>query len=359
MIAVAAQPLLRDVAFHAAALEEADAEPSLVAEFLVRVSRSTAGHVLDTYHHKVREAVVGLMAPDERRACHERGRMGDAFRHAVQAEDILESRCSGVAWELAATRIWSLSALSYSGRWKEYTTRMDAVLREAERNGNRYAQCALPLSTGCYGIHLAADRPEAARRVLDEKIALWRRPALDYPRLGHWKGMVETLLYEQHYEEAWQTVSTMWALWRHSLVLHVHLARFLAEMLRARCALGLHSVSPDPSPLGVAERFVRWSTRSSAVLVQGWGLLIDAAMNVSAGQRERAVAKLQLAEQRLDEAGALQVVAVSLQRRGELIGGIEGSRLVHLADQQFLDLGVTNPARMTARFLPGHFSSSP
>jgi len=145
------------------------------------------------------------------------------------------------------------------------------------------------------------------------------RPALDYPRLGH----------------------------------------FLAEMLRARCALGLHSVSPDPSLLGVAERFVRWSTRSSAALVQGWGLLIDAAMNVSAGQRERAVAKLQLAEQRLDEAGALQVVAVSLRRRGELIGGTEGSRLVHLADQQFLDLGVTNPARMTARFLPGRFSSSP
>ncbi len=642
VIAVAAQPLLREVAFHAAALEGADAESSLVAGFLVRASRSTAGRVLDTYHHKVREAVVGLMAPDERRACHERlaraleaeghtdperfvqhftkagiereayrcavaaartaedslafdraasllrlavdldarlpspaatrdvadptpgglwqrlaralanagrsaeaadayaraaemagdaaaselraqavdqlmrsgqvddglnlltttlrgrgmriprtrttlvaatvatrlwlrvrglrfrerpadqvpapllgridtlwtagatltvidpllsaflrahhlrlalrageatrlsmglaleavqrvladpdgyprarqlldrsrelaarcgdphaeamtltaeagtayfcGRMGDAFRHAVQAEDILESRCIGVAWELAATRIWSLSALSYSGRWKEYTARLDAVLRAAERNGDRYAQCALPLSTGCYGIHLAADRPEAARRVLDEKIALWRRPALDYPRLGHWKGTVETLLYEQHYEEAWQTVSTMWALWRHSLVLHVHLARFLAEMLRARCALGLHSVSPDPSLLGVAERFVRWSTRSSAVLVQGWGLLIDAAMKVSAGQRERAVAKLQLAEQRLDEVGALQVVAVSVRRRGELIGGTEGSRLVRLADQQFLDLGVTNPARMTARFLPGHFSSSP
>jgi hypothetical protein len=285
------------------------------------------------------------------------GRVRDAFRFGAQGEEILRTQCTGVAWELAASRLWILSALALSGRWKEHGIRLATILHEADRNGDRYAQCALPLTAGCHVSYLAADDPGAARRVLDEKIAQWARSQFDFPRLSHWYGSVEVLLYEGRYEEAWQLVTKTWPVMRRTLIFRIEFLRLLVGQLRARCAVALHSVAPRPAVLVIAERFVSASAGSSSTLVQGWGLLIDAALTAARGHRNGAIAKLQLAEERLGDAGALQFAAASRRRRGELMDDPRGTALIRTADAELVELGAVNPRRATDRLIPGVFSS--
>jgi hypothetical protein len=277
------------------------------------------------------------------------------FRYGVQAEEVLSAKCTGVAWELATVRGIILSALALSGQWKEHTLRLEKILRDAESNGDRYAQLALPLTAGAYVRYLAADDPAAARRELDERISQWPRTEFDNPRAGHWQGTVETLLYEYRYEEAWQLVVRTWPILRRTYMLRIEFLRLLVGNLRARCAVARLSIAPNAEARAVAERFVADCARAGSPVAQGWGLLIDAALRVSRGQRESAIAKLQLAEERLRDVGATQLAAASRRRRGELLNNASGATLIRDADTQLTDLGAVNPSRMVNRLVPGAF----
>ena len=212
------------------------------------------------------------------------------------------------------------------------------------------------MSAGGFLGHLAADDPAAARQALDRQIAQWARSEFDIPRSSHWHGTVETLLYEGRCEEAWQLVTRTWPVLKRTLMLRMDLLRLLAGQLRARCAVALDAVAPRPEILVVAERFAADCARSRSTLAQGFGLLIDAALTVSRANQERAIAKLQLAEERFREVGAAHYVAASCRRRGELLGGEDGTALIRQADLELTELGAMNPSRMVDRLVPGAFS---
>jgi eukaryotic-like serine/threonine-protein kinase len=149
-----------------------------------------------------------------------------------------------------------------------------------------------------------------------------------------------------------------WPALRRTYLLRIEFLRLLTGYLRARCAVARCAVAPQAEVLATAERFVVECARMRSMLAQGWGLLIDAALTASRGQREPAIAKLQLAEERLRDVGAAQHVAASRRRRGQLMNDANGTALIRLADSELAELGATNPERMVERLIPGTFFTS-
>jgi hypothetical protein len=71
-IAIAGEPLPLHVAPRAVQLDDAAAPAQLLAEHLTRACRAGAARAVDTYHDRVREAILALMSPERQRDCHAR-----------------------------------------------------------------------------------------------------------------------------------------------------------------------------------------------------------------------------------------------------------------------------------------------
>jgi hypothetical protein len=198
-------------------------------------------------------------------------------------------------------------------------------------------------------VQLARDDPAAAHAVLDEALAGWGRKALDLPRLGHWKGKVETYLYEDRLDEAWDTITSAWSSLVGAGVMRIAVFRHMAENLQARCALARYARGSDLGGRRVAERYVRRWRGSGSAGLSGPALSLDAILSARDGRLEHAVATLELAEQRFAQLQAWQSAAVCRRERGALIGGADGSQLVRAAERRLKRLGARNPARMADR----------
>ncbi len=78
-----------------------------------------------------------------------------------------------------------------------------------------------------------------------------------------------------------------------------------------------------------------------------------AGLAAHAGEREEAVLLLREGADIFKSHGQLGLAAGARRCVGNLIGGEEGHRLINEADSQMIELGVKNPARMTAAYFPG------
>lgn len=290
------------------------------------------------------------------------GRFQDAFDCHQRAEATFREKCTGVAWEMDSSQIFLVDSLFWLGRWEEMARRIPVLLKEAQERGDLYFR-----ASGTRRLHMAylsADEPENARVETLRCTESWSRQGFQMPRFFELIAQSEIDLYEAKAGAAWERIHDCWPSLTWSLLLRVQFLLIEARYLRARAALALAAESSRANKQEEAARFLKQAEADAQRIEREkieWGTalagLLQAGVAAARGQAESAVALLSAAEQGFEKVGVVAHAAVARRRRGEILGGQEGKRLVDECDAWMATQKVKNPERMVALFAPGRWSS--
>jgi len=325
-----------------------------------RVSKllRTTTHLAERIDHPHALAMATLMAGT---AAWLTGRWRDASEMAEQSEEILRDRCTGVAWELSTSHVFSLAAAVWMGRLERHRERFPTLMEEAHRRGDQYALTTLPLLTYSYVTKLADDRPDLARAELSQAIAGWSQKGCHLQHYWRVFGEVETALYCGDGPSAWKLLNEQWPAIARSMLHRIQTIRVFSHHLRARCLLALaHSADADPLHhqrmarlLRQVERESRKITRESMPWTSPLACLALAGACSRRGEQAREMQLLQQAVKSFDSVNMDLYAAAARRRLGAVLGGVEGRALISRADDWMSAQSIKNPLRMTEMLAPG------
>jgi eukaryotic-like serine/threonine-protein kinase len=302
---------------------------------------------------------IGLVTFTSGFAAYLEGRWKTALELLDRAEGILRERCTGVAWELGNTRYEALRSLVYMGRFEEISRRFPSYLKDARLRGDLYEETSLRARVAC-PVLLVLDKPEKARLELREALARWSKHAFHLQHYYELFGQVEIDLYEGNVEEAWSRLVSGWPAFRRSLLPRVQLLFVEWCHLHARAVLaGVASGKLPRRLLRLAMRDAQSIQRARMPWTDPFADLIRASVAELSGDRHAALAHLASAESGFEATDTGLYAAAARFRRGELLGGPEGERLVADADAWMRKEHVANPARLRTLLTPGRWGTPP
>jgi serine/threonine protein kinase/tetratricopeptide (TPR) repeat protein/energy-coupling factor transporter ATP-binding protein EcfA2 len=282
------------------------------------------------------------------------GRWKVGYRASEEAEATFRDRCTGVTWELATMRWFSLWSLSYLGGLAELSRRIPARLHEARERGDLYA--VICHATGLANlVWLAEDDPETARARSREALARWSRKTF---HVEHWWAMLadrQSDLYAGDVEVAYQRVNEQWRQLDDSLLLMVQLTRLEATHLRARAALALARQKPSQRKAlcRVAEQDAARILKEKMPWSDPLAALLQAGAAATQGDRGQCEVLLREAVVGLERGDMPLYAAAARWQRGRVLAGDEGRALVEQAERWMGEQGIANVARMAAMLAPG------
>jgi hypothetical protein len=277
-----------------------------------------------------------------------------SLEHCRRAAEVFRQQCVGAWWEWDTTQVIYLSSLTCLGEVAELTRLLPGMQSEARERGDLYA---LTTAQGNYVrplVQLAADEAPAARGELTEVMRPWSRQGFHLQHTVSTYRMVEIDLYQGDVSAARERAVALWSDFTASLLGRVQHLQILVGHVLARSALAAALVTSHREPLlRAAER--------SARRLQGVGMGSSGALAklVRAGVRSTrqdvagAASLLAEAVNEFDGLGMGLFAAAARRRRGALLGGDEGRRLIADADSWMAGQQIRNPARMTAMLVPG------
>ncbi|HET6879366.1 MAG TPA: protein kinase [Pirellulales bacterium] len=285
------------------------------------------------------------------------GRYKAAFEADEEGLKIFREQCTGVAWEVDTSNIFSLWSLTYLGDIALLSRRWPALLQEARSRGNRFTVTFL--STYIMSVvRLAADDADGAWNQLQRVMKDW--PTDGFHVQHHNALLAHTLieLYRGHADNALRYLLARWPAYKRSLLVRIQQTRVDFSQLRGRAALAVAKDLPDPRPmlrraLSDARRLEREKTPWASALAT----LIRA--GAAAGERDFTGASFlyRKAAESLD-AVDMRIYAASARRRlGEIIGGQEGRDLIDAADHLMRQEEIRDPVKMSLVFAPRAFAN--
>ncbi len=296
LIAVAGAPLLQELAAHAAEIEFGELGNELAAlrsANLVRTSGARSSDVVEPYHDRVREAVMGHLDAEARRACHER--LALAMEGARQQdEETLAAHWQGAgrndkASQHAATAAdQASSALAFDRAARLYRTALEM------RGGGGDTTLELKLATALANAGRGKDAAEIYLRAA-ERAQGKTHEALELRRIAS-----EQLLRTGHIDRGLEVLDRVLAEMGFSLPATQEKGFLPLLYWRARVRLrGLSFKERDPRevrPLELQKIDVCWSVAASLGMVDHVRSALFQAMNLvralKAGDRGRIVRAL-------------------------------------------------------------------
>ncbi|HTM21764.1 MAG TPA: AAA family ATPase, partial [Kofleriaceae bacterium] len=276
------------------------------------------------------------------------GRMREAQQCFEDAERLLCDQPTESTFELANARLFRLFAYRRMGEFPAGRRLLDDYLADAQRRGDLYAETSM--RRACNVFWLAEDRPAEAAADLER--TAWTPPATGF-HLQHWYELdarCELALYTGVTEEALGALDRRFAELSWSMLTRVQFIRVLAWTGRARLLL---AAPPDRARLGEVAVLARRMAGEHMGYATCWSLLVQAALAARAGDRAAALDQLTRAAA-LAAAGDLHAhAAVARRRRGALLGGADGTRLIDDADAWLRAHGVVDPERFGRVLAPG------
>ncbi|MBL8716123.1 MAG: protein kinase [Myxococcales bacterium] len=283
------------------------------------------------------------------------GEWDDAKTAFVAAEEGFRDRCIDVNWLLSSTRTMLYRTLVLRGEIAELATRLPPVLRTAAIRGDEYAMAnfrAIPLTM----LHLAEDQPDAAAENL-------RRLEEELPRgvfhIQHYYVLLALLdldLYVGEPRRGLERLRRASSALRRSLLLRVETVRVLQLDQHARCAIAAAAATDGSASTDLVARAAN-DARDIGRVGTPWTLalapVLRAGVSAVRGDRAGTLAELVRADQALAATHMLLRAAAVRRRRGQLLGGDEGRRLVTEAEDALGRLGVRNVEAMTRLYTPG------
>jgi eukaryotic-like serine/threonine-protein kinase len=282
-----------------------------------------------------------------------------AREHLQRAEPMLRECPTSIAWELDTTYFYHLLALFYLGEIDEVVRRLPGFLREARERDDLTAATNLRTRVG-YVIHLAADRPEAAREEVQHGMQTWGRAAFQAQHSWEMYVVGEIHLYSGRGVEAWQWVTGKWPQLRRSLLLRIQAVRIESQYMLGRAALAASLDGRWSAPecrrlikraAGCARRLRRERARWAVPLAA----LLEAGVATTRGDAARAARDLERAEHGFDGVNMALHAAVARRRRGEILGGEPGVALADAANSWMKARGIVRPDGIVDMLAPGRF----
>ncbi len=282
------------------------------------------------------------------------GRWKATVEEATRANAILRRSCSGVAWEIETGVIFSEVSLLWMGRLDELASFVQSHVREALDRGDLFAATYARMHT--WYAPIAADDPVRARAEMREAIARWSRDGF---HIMHFWALYAEAAYELYAGDARGALDRLTARWpelQGSNVLRVQFHRAWMTLLRGACA-----VAAALTARGLARGRLLAEAERAAVKLAGEGMpytlpgsaLIRAGVLAARGRRSDALPDLDVAIAGFRAADMSLHAACARRRKGELLGGAEGARLVADADAVMREQGIARPDRWAALVAPG------
>ena len=281
------------------------------------------------------------------------GRFAAARVGWEDAETVLRSRCTDVAWELTNTGFFALQTLAWLGEVGELSRRLPRLIDAAEERDDRYSGAVL--RTGWNILPgLAADDPATTRHEVGEAVARWPAGGFHVQHCLALHANVQLALYEGHAEEARRLLERHWPGLGRSLLLQVLPLKLDMLFLRLRCALACAAERPSSRALWtVAEQQARRMLRLDRAWSTPLAHLGLAGVAFGRGRLDEATRALADAQRGFDAADMALFAAASQRLRGRIVGGDEGRAAVAAADGWMAAQGVLRPERLTALLAPG------
>lgn len=259
------------------------------------------------------------------------------------------NRCPGARWEIETAQTVIHDALIWTGDWRRLTSEIPVRRHDAEQRGDRYSEAHVagrlsPL------MHLAADRPEAARAEA-ERAGRWLKPHFKLQHRSALCTWLEIDLYTGKPMDAFTRLERSWPSLRGTLALFQN-GRIEALFYRARIALAL-AAEGQRGMLERAARVARRLQREGAEWSSALALLVQATVAHGGHDDAAAVRLLEQAERALQERDMKLYAAAARCRRGRLLGGDAGRDLVDAGLRVCRDEQVANPARIVDLLTPG------
>ena len=287
------------------------------------------------------------------------GRWKAAWERAEMSETILRERCTGVAWELDTTHIYSLRALYYLGRLTEISARLPMLLRDARDRDDLFAETSLR-ARHSYVYRLTADEPERARSELQDAIARWSNRAF---YMQHYYALIseaDIALYLREAGAASRIIQERSRALQRSRLLRIHHLRIEWQHLRARSAIAAAAVADSSyggSRLQEAKAAAHRIDRERVPWGNAMSALARAGIASIRGDSETAMACLVSAEEGFDAADMALYSAIARYRRGELMGDDEGQQLERSSVAWMREQKIKNPAGFAEMLAPGRWSA--
>jgi eukaryotic-like serine/threonine-protein kinase len=268
---------------------------------------------------EVNEPLVHGLAESARGICElQWGDFNAAIHYCDAALATFREHCAGVVWEERTGEVFAMWALAWRGDWGEVARRCDALARAGDATGDRYASMHAAIGVAVCGA-LATDRPELARARIAEAMATWPRATYDLPQVRELVGLATIDIYEGHGDAARTRLLSQWRSLQRSHMLGLEPVLGTLGDLRVRAALLAGNWDEARAWAAKLDR-IPWGKGVSAIT--------RAALAARTGDRDTAIDELASAERECAASGLDLHAAAALYRRGQLVGGDEGSAAI-------------------------------
>jgi eukaryotic-like serine/threonine-protein kinase len=278
--------------------------------------------------------------------------------HVTRANDILRQRCNGAWWEINSGFVFAEVALSLMGRLHELAGLIQSEVRIALDRGDLFAATSSRLQR--WYASLAADDVSQAGAEIRDAIGRWTQRGFHTNHFWALYGETQCELYEGKGAAARERLSRAWPLLSSSTILRIQFLRMLITLQR-----GTAAVAAAHARQGDARQLLREAEKDASRLAKeraGWAdaaaSLLRASILGARGRPEESLRHLDQAMRGFDAADMALYAACARRRKGQLLGGEEGQRLIEAAEAAMREQGITNPARWTALYAPGFSDGS-
>ncbi|MDB4977329.1 MAG: ATPase/protein kinase family protein [Myxococcaceae bacterium] len=283
-----------------------------------------------------------------------RGHWSDALIALDHAESGYRNDCTGAAWEILASQLFSLGCLSFLGRYDELRRRIARIADEARARDDRLTLQWIFAWQAVADI-LRGDLPAAKQGIASARARL---PEQHYtlPHLFVLLASTYASLYAGDGRAALARIDQEWPAIKQSQLLRLQVYRVELLRLRALAALcaAKHSPAGRRSLHAQAERDLARMEGEHVDWADAIALAHRGELRLQQADRDAALGCWELAEERLRAVDMDGYAAATRRRMGVLKSGSEGESLIRSADAWFGQHGVVEPERVSWLLLGGY-----
>jgi hypothetical protein len=270
------------------------------------------------------------------------GRWRKSLQYSREAIAMFRARSPESVWEAALPEIMLTSrSLFYLGELDSFRTEAQRSASSATERGDTLV-FTMAQSVGLTKVHLIEGRPARAREASAESIARWAKGEWHLQHQEDLRAQLQCDLYEGDGKGALERINSTLKQQQASMLLRAHPERVQSYSLFAGAALcAKDAAAAERWWKLLARESTQWARAHSAAAYAG--LLALRGDPAAADAYEAAATQFTALEMPL-------YAAAARRRRGELLGGDEGEKLIQAAESALAWQRVAEPARL-ARLL--------
>jgi hypothetical protein len=275
-----------------------------------------------------------------------------------EAQRLWRSSGRTEGWEVDVVDQFSCWSLDNGGRFAELAARVPEKIRAAQRAGNRFVE--VNFRTEFVNIRLVRDRPDEARREVEDAIAAWPRTRMDFGNQHYLalRGLTSVALYERD-ERAAAALLPQWRRYFASLLARVPFLRMDAlwnvgaiALVRAFASRARGRTAETAERLREARRARDEVGAIDLAYARANALQLAAGIALLEGNTDAEIRALREGIDDADARGAELHAAAMRARLARVAGGAEGETLRRASATWTKREHVREPERLFATVLP-------